>query len=169
MSAAPTPAPVPHDFDFLHGRWQVSHRRLTRRLAGCHEWQEFGGTCVNQNMLGDRGNMDDNVIELPEGSYRAMSVRSLDPATGRWAIWWLDARDPHRLDPPVIGGFDGGVGTFYADDSLAGRPIRVRFRWTATDTASPQWEQAFSADAGQTWEINWTMTFVRAMAELMPT
>jgi hypothetical protein len=26
---------------------------------------------------------------------------------------------------------------------------------------SPEWEQAFSADGGKTWETNWTMTFAR--------
>jgi hypothetical protein len=55
-----------------------------------------------------------------------------------------------------------GVGTFYADDSLRGRPIGVRFLWTATDTDEPQWEQAFSDDRGETWETNWVMRFRRA-------
>src|SRR5881392_2852792 len=30
-----------HDFDFLHGRWRVSHRRLQRRLVGCTAWDMF--------------------------------------------------------------------------------------------------------------------------------
>ena len=32
------------DFDFLHGRWFVQHRRLRERGRGLHEWQEFSGT-----------------------------------------------------------------------------------------------------------------------------
>ena len=150
-----------HDFDFLTGHWRVLHRRLRERLAGIEEWQEFDGTCVMQTMLGGQGNIDDNVLNLPAGAYRATSIRAFDPRTGRWAIWWLDARNPHRLDEPVMGGFERGVGTFYADDTLNGRPIRVRFRWTDTRAGSPRWEQAFSADAGKSWETNWTMTFVR--------
>jgi hypothetical protein len=59
----------------------------------------------------------------------------------------------------VKGGFASGVGTFFADDTLNGQPICVRFRWTQTHTASPSWEQAFSPDAGKTWEVNWTMAF----------
>ena len=61
----------------------------------------------------------------------------------------------------MVGGFDRGVGTFYADETFNGQPVRVRFLWTETQTASPRWEQAFSPDGGKTWEVNWAMTFVR--------
>jgi hypothetical protein len=153
------------DFDFLTGRWRVHHKRLRERLAGNDEWQEFDSTCTAQPILGGQGNLDDNVLNLPAGAYRAISVRAFDARTKCWAIWWLDARHPHRIDAPVVGGFVAGVGTFYADDTLDGRPIRVRYRWTDTQTSSPRWEQAFSPDAGKTWETNWKMAFVRVTAE----
>ena len=149
------------DFDFLMGTWKVSHRRLKARLAGCEQWDDFDGTLAAQKILGGQGNIDDNVVNLPSGSYRAIAVRSFDAKTGTWAIWWLDGRNPHTFDPPVVGRFEHGVGTFYADDVFEGRPIRVRFRWTRTDTASPGWEQVFSPDGGRTWETNWVMSFAR--------
>jgi hypothetical protein len=149
------------DFDFFVGDWHVVHRRLRDRLVGSNDWQTFEGTCLMRPLLGGLGNVDDNLLHLPAGPYRAASLRSFDPQTKRWAIWWLDARSPHSLDVPVVGGFDNGVGTFYADDVLNGQAIRVRFRWTQTHTATPVWDQAFSADAGQTWESNWTMQFSR--------
>jgi hypothetical protein len=68
----------------------------------------------------------------------------------------------------VVGGFVDGVGTFVADDELAGRPIIVRFRWLDTTTPNPKWEQAFSADAGETWEVNWEMRFTPAAANHAP-
>jgi len=151
-----------NDFDFLVGRWTVKHHRLVKRLAGCTEWAEFGGTSTLQPLLGGQGNIDDNVLELPEGTYRAVSLRTWDPASDLWSIWWLDARHPHRLDPPVVGRFEGGVGVFECDDVFEGRPIRVRFRWSDTQTAAPRWEQAFSEDGGRSWERNWTMVFTRA-------
>lgn len=150
-----------HDFDFLFGHWHVLHRRLRHRLAGNDEWEEFDGTLDAQPLLGGLGNVDDNLVNLPAGAYRAAALRSFDPRTKRWAIWWLDARSPHAIDAPVVGGFERGIGTFHADETLNGRPIRVRFQWTDTQTASPRWEQAFSPDAGKSWETNWTMTFVR--------
>ena len=152
---------MPRDWDFLLGNWMVRHRRLKARLAGSNEWEEFNGTCVNWPILGGQGNMDENVIELPGGTYRAIAVRVFDAGAGHWSIWWLDARTPATIDPPVRGAFTNGVGTFVGDDSLNGRPIRVRFRWSQITAASARWEQAFSPDAGATWETNWYMEFSR--------
>lgn len=149
------------DFDFLIGDWRVAHRRLKRRLAGDQEWEAFGGASSTRKILGGLGNLEDNWINLPPEAYRAVALRSFNPQTARWAIWWLDARAPHQIDVPVIGGFENGVGAFFADAHLNGRPIRVRFLWTQTLTPSPQWEQAFSADGGLNWETNWVMVFSR--------
>jgi len=160
--AADDTKPGAHDFDFLVGRWRVHHRRLKQRLEGCTEWQEFEGTSTLRPLMDGQGNVDDNVIDLPAGPYRAISVRSFDPATGLWAIWWLDGRHPHQLDPPVVGRFEGGVGTFLADDRFKGRPIRVRFLWTDIAPDSARWQQAFSEDGGRTWETNWVMDLRRA-------
>ncbi|HET7793754.1 MAG TPA: DUF1579 domain-containing protein, partial [Rhizobacter sp.] len=119
------------------------------------------GSCTAQPLLGGLGNVDDNVINLPGGSYRAAAFRAFDPATRRWAIWWLDGRQPHNVDVPMVGSFEGGTGSFYADDTFKGRPIRVRFLWLDTRTATPRWEQTFSTDGGATWEVNWRMRFER--------
>ncbi|MBA2717661.1 MAG: DUF1579 domain-containing protein [Chloroflexi bacterium] len=152
-----------HDWDFILGSSRVHHRRLVARLAGGDEWQEFDGTSELWPLMGGAGNVDDNFVDLPGDPYRAASLRSLDPATGLWSIWWLDGRRPGVLDVPFVGRFVDGVGTFEADDTFEGRPIRVRFVWTRTDTPSPRWEQAFSEDGGQSWETNWEMDFIRAL------
>jgi hypothetical protein len=149
------------DFDFFIGKWRAHHRRLNERLAGCNDWTEFEGTSTVQKILGGAGNMDDNVLDLPGGAYRAATVRTFNPKTNRWSIWWFDARHPGQLEPPMVGGFDGGVGTFYADDTFKGIPIRVRFLWTRIETGTPRWEQAFSSDGSTTWETNWIMDFMR--------
>jgi hypothetical protein len=149
-----------NDFDFLIGSWRVHHRRLKERLAGNHDWIEFEGTCAMRKILGGAGNMDENVLDFPSGAYHAVTLRTYDPAKGEWSIWWFDSRNPSHLDPPVVGGFKNGVGTFYADDTFKGKPIRVRFLWTNLAT-EPHWEQAFSNDRGKTWETNWIMEFVR--------
>ncbi len=149
------------DFDFLFGSWNVRHRRLTQRLAGSEDWAEFGGESTTQPTLGGSGNIEDNLICLPGGAYRAVALRSYDAASGNWAIWWLDGRSPHQLDVPVVGRFENGRGMFLADDMFEGRPIKVRFLWLRADPDNCRWEQAFSADAGKSWETNWTMAFTR--------
>jgi hypothetical protein len=159
----PAPAAaVLHDWDFLVGRWTVKHRRLKARLAGSTEWEEFNGSSVLWLTMGGAGTFDDNVIELPSGTYRAVGVRAYDPKTRQWSIWWLDERYPTAIEPPVMGGFKDGIGTFTGDDTLNGRPIKVRFRWSQITAHSAHWEQAFSPDGGATWETNWVMDFSRS-------
>jgi hypothetical protein len=150
-----------HDFDFFAGSWKVTHRRLKERLTGSTKWEEFEGTTSATLLMDGAANVDDNLLHLPGGSYRAVTLRSYDPASGQWSIWWLDGRNPHALDTPVRGSFVNGKGVFLADDTLHGNPIRVRFIWSDIKKDSAHWEQAFSPDGGETWETNWTMDFAR--------
>jgi hypothetical protein len=151
-----------HDFDFLVGQWKVHHRRLKERLANNHEWIEFEGTSVVQKVMGGYGLVDDNVLDFPAGAYCAAGLRSFDAKSGQWSIWWLDSRMPlGPLDPPVRGRFTDGTGTFLAEETFNGQPIRVRFMWSRITPTTCHWEQAFSTDEGTTWETNWVMDFTR--------
>jgi hypothetical protein len=149
-----------HDWDWLVGSWTVRHRRLKARLAGCSQWEQFSGTSVAWLALGGLGTVDDNVIEAPSGTYRAVGIRAFDAKTRQWSIWWLDGRNP-VIETPVRGGFEDGVGTFVADEIQEGVPVTVRFRWSQITPVSARWEQAFSPDGGATWETNWEMEFTR--------
>ena len=151
---------VPTDFDFIIGDWCVKHRRLNSRFSNCAEWTEFEGQSSTSKILGGFGNLEDNILHFPSGTFRAVAMRSFCRESGTWAIWWLDGRNPTQLDTPVVGKFSNDIGQFYADDVLAGLPIKVRFTWTAIPDGHPRWEQAFSNDAGNTWETNWIMEFV---------
>lgn len=153
------------DFDFLMGIWRCHHRYRVRRLAGCNDWIEFGGTCAARKILGGHGNADESDIAMPGGRYTGMSVRLWDADSESWTIHWLDSRVPGRIGPPVRGGFsqrpDGPFGVFYGDDALDGRAIRVRYIWSRITGDAARWEQAFSLDEGNSWETNWTMDFTR--------
>lgn len=171
QSAPTTAAPVNnanetlrglHDFDFLVGRWQVHHRKLKLRLANNHEWVDFEGTLFSQPLLGGYGNIDDDVFNVPGGAYRGAAPRLFDAKSGQWSIWWMDSRFPTApIGPPVKGSFRDGVGTFYADDTENGKPIRVRFIWSKITATTCHWEQAFSPDGGKTWETNWVQDLKR--------
>ncbi len=147
------------DFDFEIGSWTLKHSRLKERLTGCTEWETFEGTADMRPVLGGKGNIEDNVLHFPSGSYRAIAIRSYDGRTGDWAVWWLASDNPHQLDVPVIGRFKEGRGSFIAQDTLRDQPVLVRFLWLNTTTDTPRWEQAMSSDNGTTWETNWTMDF----------
>ena len=147
------------DFDFLMGRWKVANRKLRERLKGSADWEEFEATSVARVLLNGLGNEDE--FRIGDGSdFVGMSFRFFNPATGRWSIYWADSRRG-TLEPPVVGSFSGSTGTFFGDDVFEGRPIRVRFIWSRVDTGNPRWEQAFSADDGETWETNWVMEMTR--------
>jgi hypothetical protein len=163
-SQGATPAGA-HDFDFLVGEWQVHHR--VKRPTDGGKWTEFEGTCVLRLLMGGSANVEDHVFNRPNGVTRAVGVRSYDAQSGEWAIWWIDSRVPHgALDPPTKGRFDRatGVGTFYADVVLDGKPMRTRFIWSRITPTSARWEQAYSYDAGKTWDTNWIMDWQRVAA-----
>jgi hypothetical protein len=151
-----------HDFDFLVGEWRVHSRRLKERLVGSNEWEEFEGTLKSHRLMEGLANVDDTVFRTPQGIYRGVAPRAYDAKSGQWAIWWIDGRNPFGdLDPPVKGRFVNGIGTFYANDTLRGKPIKVRFTWSHITPTSARWEQAFSSDDGKTWETNWRQRLER--------
>ena len=152
----------PKDWEFFYGNWRVKHRRLKERLVGSDEWEEFGGRTSVEPLLGGFGNVDDNIIKFPSGDYRAVSLRSYDPETENWAIWWLDQRNPHAIGTPVIGSFADGIGTFFSEETFNDQTVKIRFLWTRIYSNVPMWEQAFSIDGGKSWETNWYMEFYRA-------
>jgi hypothetical protein len=153
---------APTDFDFIIGDWHVRHRRLNQRLMACTDWTEFEGVSTTHKILGGFGNVEDNILSFPDAQVRATAIRSFDAVTRTWAIWWLDGRVPQHMDVPVVGSFSGPMGIFFANDTLDGKPIKIRFTWNASSADSPIWEQAFSGDGGATWETNWVMQFTRS-------
>ena len=162
ISHAERAVPGLHDFDFLVGHWRVHHRKLKERLANSHKWIEFEGTLFSQPLMVGYSNVDDLVLNVPGAPYRGVALRSFDPKSQQWLIWWLDSRNPlGSLDPPMRGGFKNGVGTFYGDDTLNGKPVRARFIWSGITPTSCHWEQAYSPDGGKTWETNWAQDIIR--------
>ncbi|HSR65525.1 MAG TPA: SRPBCC family protein [Xanthomonadaceae bacterium] len=148
-----------HDFDFLHGTWRVDNRRLRQRLAGCTAWDRFDARVTCTPLLGGIANLETHVFDW-NGGRHGLALRLYSPTSRRWSIRWANGADG-TLEPPVHGGFDGDVGLFFGEDVHAGRPVRVRFTWTRLDADRARWEQAFSADGGDTWEPNWVMDFAR--------
>jgi hypothetical protein len=152
-----------HDFDFYFGRWQVRNERLKERLVGNHDWEAFEAECACHPILGGKGNWDEYVTDAPAlggTHFIGNTLRLFNPATREWSLYWMDNRRG-VLEPPVVGRFERGVGTFLGRDEHKGRPVLQRFVWSGVSANVAHWEQALSTDEGRTWETNWRMTHTR--------
>lgn len=168
-----------HDFDFLYGKWRMPNHMLTKRLAGSHEWADYISCDEASPLPGRLGDID-----FWRASYWkdfvGVTVRTHDPKTGLWRIYWVDNRFSEGvIQPPVVGKFNGNVGIFEGPDTYKGIPIVVRYTWTVQAKPAPgeakweqalnpqgapvvaKWEQAFSTDGGKTWETNWYNELIR--------
>lgn len=155
-----------NDFDFFIGQWKGYNHRLRERLKGSTEWEEFTGHSVASKILGGLGHMDEVTFERESGVSVGLTVRLFNPTTHEWSIYWAASSYPTGvLEVPMIGKFKDGVGKFYALDTHEGRHIFSRFIWTVKSPDSCRWEQAFSEDAGSTWETNWYADFERITDE----
>ena len=152
--------PGSHDFAFLEGAWRVGHRYIRVQPDG-QEWAQAQGTCEHHELYNGWANVEDYVINSSSGANHAVALRSYNPNTGQWTIWWLDGRAPSEIPTPMQGRFENGVGTFFGSTTLNDKPVRVRFTWSDTASASPRWQQAYSYDDGKTWETVWVMEFQR--------
>jgi hypothetical protein len=164
QQAAAGPLPVPagvardgaRDFDFEIGSWSTRVRVLRNPLSGgTPDWAEYQGTSIVRPALGGRANLVELSVEGPAGRIEGVSLRLYNPQSHQWNINFASLRGG-TLTPPVFGGFDGrGSGTFYGQDMLDGRAIFVRFVITQASAVEAHFEQAFSADGGASWEVNW--------------
>jgi hypothetical protein len=141
------------DFDFLHGRWQVTNRRLKHRLVGSDDWEEFEAVAEIRSLFDGAANIDEMIF--PDG-LRGLTLRLYDPARQVWSLHW-STNKTGVLFPPVVGSFSGDRGVFYGTDREGSQPVDVRFIWSRGTPGAPRWEQAFSVDGRQTWETNWIM------------
>jgi hypothetical protein len=153
--------PLPSDeegFAFLDGEWNVSHRKLKEPLTGRIAWNEFTGTAKFVTLLDGLMSVEDlrNDKGVPFGG----AVRLFDRKKRTWSDQWVPF-STGVLQGAQHGSFKDGVGTFESDDEWNGKPIRVRGTWKRVNKNEVTWEQAASTDGGKTWEVNWSMRFVR--------
>ncbi|HET6918459.1 MAG TPA: hypothetical protein VFI46_03230 [Jiangellaceae bacterium] len=146
-----------HDFDFLFGSWTVHHRRLRSRLVGRDSWDDFTGSMTCRPILGGLGNIDE--FHMPTRNTIGSTLRLFDLAGQRWWLYW-SSNLTGRLEPPVVGVFNEGIGVFFGDDHHDDLAIRVRFVWDEITDRTARWQQAFSTH-DDTWETNWVMNLER--------
>jgi hypothetical protein len=144
-----------HDFDPLIGSWKYHLKKLLHPLTGSTTWTEFDGTGVCYKIWDGRAQLDTIEVDSPTtGHIEGLTLRLYNPETHQWRLYWANSK-VGVMDPPQIGEFKNGRGEFYAQDTVNGKSILIRFAWTNMTTSTPHFEQSFSDDGGKTWEVNW--------------
>ena len=148
------------DFDFEIGEWSTHVKRLQRPLSGSTTWVEYTGTTSVRGVLGRRANLAELAIEGPAGRIEGAALRLYNPETRQWSVNYFSAADG-TLTAPLFGGFQDGRGLFFGQDTFAGRAVLVRFVIVKESQDRYRFEQSFSADGGEHWELNWVATDTR--------
>jgi hypothetical protein len=148
------------DFDFLIGSWSVQNRRLRERLTGSDDWDEFPARSIARHVLAGLGNVDRIVFSGAFANHEGMTLRLFNPHSREWSLHWAD-NTSGGLFTRLVGAFQDGIGTFYAQEAFRGRRIFSRFIWSDISADRCTWQQAFSDDGGTSWETNWVMQFER--------
>jgi len=148
------------DFDFEIGTWKTQLKRLQHPLTGSTTWVEYEGTSVVTKIWNGHANLVELVADGLAGHIEALSLRLYNPESKQWSLNFANIQGG-VLSIPSIGGFKNGRGEFYNQETLNGRAIFVRFVISVITPDSCRFEQAFSADGGKTWEVNWIATDTR--------
>ena len=119
-----------HDFDFEVGHWNIHLKRRVARLAGNNEWVEFDGTSVTKFLWKGAAQIEQFETDAGGNHIEGLTLRTYNPATHQWRLYWANSSDG-ILVVPQIGQFTkDGQGEFYAQDTLRGKSILVRFIWS---------------------------------------
>jgi hypothetical protein len=145
-----------HDFDWEFGTWTTNVRVLRNPLTGATpDWAEYNGTSVVRPILDGRSNTVELSVKNAKGAIEGVSLRLYNPQTRQWSLNYATVKGG-TMTAPVFGGFDGkGRGHFYGQDSIDGRNVWVRFDIIPVSPREARFEQYYSADGGQSWEMNW--------------
>lgn len=154
-----------HDFDFLIGDWKAHLWRLPDRLVGSNKWLEYEGFSRHHKIFGSNANMEEFEVHGVADktlTIRAQTLRLYDPKAHQWSIYGLDVDNGQLGLPATVGeGRRPGLVELYDTEPWKGRMILVRLQWLSEAPTHAHLEQAFSADGGQSWEVNWICDLTR--------
>ncbi|RSY83161.1 hypothetical protein DAH66_12915 [Sphingomonas koreensis] len=152
--AAP-PSGKPGEFDWLTGEWRIAHRQLKNG-----NWDEFPGEATCWSILGGVGHVEE--LRIPARDFSGMGLRLLDLKTRIWSDYWVNAKSGALGGAGLTGGFVESEGVFDTRETIAGKTMIHRGLWDRiVPGKSHRWQQMASSDGGQSWEVSWTMDWVR--------
>lgn len=163
--SSPASAQVPirdgsHDFDFNIGTWRTHLVRLARPFSGSRETIALDGTVTIRPIWDGAGLYEEIEADGPNGHWRGISVFLYNKASGQWSQRFASGASG-TFEPAMFGGFKDGRGELVSQDSFNGRAILVRGSWSSIRPDSHRYEEAYSADGGQSWETVITADLTR--------
>ncbi len=159
QSTTPAPRDGSHDFDWDIGTWKTHQKRLLHPLTGSTTWVEYEGTDVVKPIW---NGANEGKIEAhgSAGNLEIFTVRMYNPDAHQWGVYFTNPATG-VLSTPVVGEFKNGRADFYDQEPYNGRQIMVRFSVFNISADACEFQQAFSADGGKTWEPNFIVTETR--------
>jgi hypothetical protein len=154
------PADGQHAFDFDLGVWKTHTSRLKDPLTGGNTWIEMDGVTTVRKVWDGRANLAELVSDGATGHLELLSLRLYDPKAHEWSLHFATS-NVGILSIPMVGLFHNGRGEFIDQEQYNGKTILVKFTITNLSPTTARSEQAFSADGGKTWEINWINRYTR--------
>ena len=120
-------------------------------MTGSNTWVDSArtGACYK---IWD-GCVQSDTIELDgsTGHIEGLTLRLSITAAHVWRLYWANSQNA-ILNSCQGGNFNNGHGDFYAQDTINGKTLLIRYDWTKLTSSAPHFEQSFSDDGGKTWE-----------------
>ena len=139
-----------HDFDSLAGTWKGHTKYRALPFAGSAKWIEFDGTEMFQKLW------DGAILELSKGASAngpvGLMLYTYNPQSHQWYVYFASSKDG-KVGLPNVGEFSNGRGEFFVQDTLNGKLLLNRYVWSQIPSSSPHFEESWSSDGGQTWEL----------------
>jgi hypothetical protein len=164
VAQAPGVAALPavnHDFDWQFGTFKVHMTRQPHPLTSDDAWTELDGTVAVRPVWGGRANLAEVVADGPSGHLEFLSLRLYDPQAQQWSLNFASS-SRGIFGMPMVGAFHDGRGEFYSFEPVNERMTWTRFVFADLKADSHRDEQAFSADGGRSWDVNWRNASRRA-------
>jgi hypothetical protein len=143
-----------HDFDFEIGTWKTHLKRLLHPLTGSKTWVAYDGTTTVRKVWNGRANLVELEVDGAAGHIEALSLRLYNPESHQWNLNFSNSAGG-TLAVPSVGEFNGRRAEFIDQETLGARVILVKFVISNISRTSCHFEQSYSDDGGNNWELNW--------------
>jgi hypothetical protein len=147
-----------HDFDSFAGTWKCHTKYRAHPFAASDPWIEYDGTEIFQKIW-DGAMLESSAVAGAKGPTGLM-LYTYNPQSHQWYVYFASSKDG-KLGPPNVGEFRNGRGEFFAQDTLNGKLMLNRYIWSQIASNPPHYEESWSSDGGQTWELSRIVDLVR--------